>query len=244
MDKNDDKPKRNKPKILTKYDQFVVPRLRDIPAWVREGATDEEIAKRLNIHIWTLGDYRRKHPKFAEALERPTMWETHVYPRLAEIQQWFQEGVNAEDIIKNLGIGKTTWYEYIDKHPMLAELVKWSRSVTISRVETSLLKAATGYSYDEIKTIIEEDKNGKKKTRIEKVNRYMPPNPTAMIFYLKNRAPNEWNDRRELIIDTKAAELERKQLFLDMIDADIIEAEYEAIEESSHTEVGFEEPDA
>lgn len=51
---------------------------------------------RLNIHVWTLGDYRRKHPKFA-ALERPTKWETHVYPR--------------------------------------------------SRVENSLLKAATGYEF-------------------------------------------------------------------------------------------------
>ncbi|NHN34697.1 transposase [Paenibacillus agricola] len=244
MSKNDEKLKKNKPKILTKYDQFVVPRLRDIPVWVREGLTDDEIAKRLNIHIWTLGDYRRKHPKFAEALERPTKWETHVYPRLAEIQQWFQEGVDSGVIVKNLGIAPATWYEYIDKHPMLAELVKWSKSVIISHVETSLLKAATGYEYEEIKTIIEEDKNGKKKTRIEKVKRHQPPNPTAMIFYLKNRAPNEWNDRREIIIDTKAAELERKQLFLQMIDADAIEAEYEAIEESNYTEEGFEEPDA
>lgn len=243
MGKNDVTPKRNKPKILTKYEQFVVPRLKDIPIWVREGLTDEEIAKRLNIHIWTLGDYRRKHPKFAEALERPTKWETHVYPRLGEIQQWFQEGMNAEDIIVKLGIGKTTWYEYIDKHPMLAELVKWSRSVTISRVENSLLKAALGYEYEEIKTIVEEDKNGKKRTRIEKVKRHQPPNPTAMIFYLKNRAPNEWNDRREIIVDTKALEQQRKQLFLDMIEADVIEAEGELLEESVAVDDGFEEPD-
>lgn len=240
MDNNKNK---NKPKILTKYDQFVIPLLKDIPVWVRGGVTDEEIAKRLNIHVWTLGDYRRKHPKFAEALTRPTKWETHVYPRLAEIQEWFQEGVNADEIIKKLDIGHTTWYEYIDKHPMLAELVKWSKSVIISRVENSLLKAATGYEFEEIKTIVEEDKNGKKKTRIEKVKRHQPPNPTAMIFYLKNRAPNEWNDRREIIVDTKAAELERKQLFLDMIEADVIEVEYEAIEESRHTEEGFEESD-
>lgn len=243
MAEKNEKPKRKKPKILTKYELNVVPRFKDIAVWVREGAADEEIAKRLGIHIWTLGDYRRKHPKLAEALERPTKWETHVYPRLAEIQQWFQEGVNAEDIIKNLGIGKTTWYEYIDKYPMLAELVKWSRSVTIASVENSLLKAALGYDFNEIKTIVEEDKNGRKRTRIEKVKRHQPPNPTAMIFYLKNRAPNEWNDRREIIVDTKAAEMERKQLFLDMIEADIVDAEYEAIEESSHTEEGFEESD-
>lgn len=243
MGKNDENQKRKKPKILTKYELNVVPRLKDIAVWVHEGATDEEIAKRLGIHIWTLGDYRRKHPKLAEVLERPTKWETHVYPRLAEIQQWFQEGMNAEDIIVKLGIGKTTWYEYIDKYPMLAELVKWSRSVTISRVENSLLKAALGYDFEEIKTIVEEDRNGKKRTRIEKVKRHQPPNPTAMIFYLKNRAPNEWNDRRELVVDTKALEQERKKLFLEMIEADVLDAEYETIEESCHTEEGFEEPE-
>lgn len=242
MGKEDENTKKKKPKILTKYDQFVVPRLRDIPVWVREGLSDEQIAARLNIHVWTLGDYRRKHPNFAEALTRPTKWETHVYPRLAEIQQWFQEGVDSGEIVKNLGIAPATWYEYIDKHPMLAELVKWSKSVIISTVEKSLLKAATGYDVEELKTVVEEDKNGKKRTRIEKTKRHIPANPTAMIFYLKNRAPNEWNDRREIIIDTKAAELERKQLFLQMIDADIVEAEYEQFEES-YTEDGFEESD-
>jgi hypothetical protein len=241
MSNSNEKPKKHKPNILTKYELNVIPRLKDVAVWVREGLTDEQIATRLNIHIWTLGDYRRKHIKFAEALTRPTKWETHVYPRLAEIQQWFQEGLNAEDIIKNLGIGHTTWYEYIDKHPMLAELVKWSKSIIVSRVENSLLRAAMGYEFEELKTIVEEDKNGKKKTRIEKVKRYQPPNPTAMIFYLKNRAPNEWNDRREILIDTKAAELERKQLFLDMIDADIVDGEYEAIEETNEFEEGFEE---
>ncbi|MFC5651399.1 hypothetical protein ACFPYJ_20240 [Paenibacillus solisilvae] len=111
-------------------------------------------------------------------------------------------------------------------------------------MENSLFRAATGYDVEELKTVVEEDKNGKKKTRIENVKRHIPANPTAMIFWLKNRAPNEWNDRREILIDTKAAELERKQLFLDMIDADIVEAKYEAIEESSYIEEGFEEPDA
>ncbi|ADO55794.1 hypothetical protein PPM_1632 [Paenibacillus polymyxa M1] len=62
-------------------------------------------------------------------MEYPTKWETHVYPRSTEIEQWFEEDVNAEDIIKKLDIGKKTWYKYIDKHSMLAELVKWSRSV-------------------------------------------------------------------------------------------------------------------
>ena len=26
----------------------------------------------------------------------------------------------------------------------------------------------------------------------------MPPDPTAMIFWLKNRKPNEWNDKQNI----------------------------------------------
>ncbi|WPQ58521.1 hypothetical protein [Paenibacillus polymyxa] len=41
MSKSNEKPKRNKPKILTKYNQFVVSRLKATPFWIREGTTDE-----------------------------------------------------------------------------------------------------------------------------------------------------------------------------------------------------------
>ncbi|MDB5056120.1 MAG: transposase [Bacilli bacterium] len=240
MSKNDEKPKKkNKSSILTKYELNVIPRLKDIGTWVREGVTEEDIAKRLGIHVCTLTEYKSKHIKLAEVLEKPTKWETHVLPRLSEIQEWFENGVPMDKIYKNLSIAPATWYEYVDKHPVLAELVKWGRAFTNISVENSLFRSATGYEYEEIKTVVEEDKNGKKRTRIEKVKRHMPPNPTAMVFWLKNRVPTDWNDRREIVVSTKAAELERKQLFLQMIDADTIEAEYEQLEES--TEDGFEE---
>ena len=51
---------------------------------------------------------------------------------------------------------------------------------------------ATGYSYKEIRTT---KQGGKTKTEIWE--RYSPPDVTAMIFWLKNRKPYEWRDRRE-----------------------------------------------
>jgi DNA-binding CsgD family transcriptional regulator len=231
--------RQKKLKKPTKYELNVESRLDEIKQWIKDGIIDDEIAVRLDIHISTLYEYSNKHSKFAKVMERPSKFETHVIPRFAEIQQWMEEGLTNDQMCDKLDIAPATWYEYVNKHPMFSDLITWGRSVTNTRVENSLLRAATGYEYEEIKTIIEEDKNGKKRTRIEKVKRHMPPNPTAMVFWLKNRAPNEWNDRREIIIDTKAAELERKQLFLQMIDEDTIEAEYEQLEES--TEDGFED---
>jgi len=233
---------KDKPKKPTKYELNVVPRFDEIRQWVKDGIIDDEIAVRLEIHITTLYEYVKTHSKFAKIMERPSKFETHVVSRFSEIREWCQEGLTNEQMCEKLGIHPASWYEYANKYPIFSELITWGKSVTNTRVENSLLKAAMGYEYQEIKTVVEEDKNGKKRTRIEKVMRHMPPNPTAMVFWLKNRAPNEWNDRREIIIDTKAAELERKQLFLEMIDADIEEAEYEQLEES--TEDGFEESDS
>jgi hypothetical protein len=227
-------------KQLTLYETVILPRWDEIEQWVKDGVTDEEISGRLDMHSWSLRKYKKQHSPFAKMMERPTKWETQVLPHLSDIKTWIEAGVTIDEICERIGIASSSWFEYVNKHEVLRNLVDWGRAVTNTRVENSLLKAAMGYEYEEIKTIIEEDKNGKKRTRIEKVKRHMPPNPTAMVFWLKNRAPNEWNDRREIIIDTKAAELERKQLFLDMIEADVVEAEYEQIEES-YTEDGFEE---
>ena len=153
-------------------------------------------------------------------------YETVIQPRLLEIQKWCEEGLTNDIICERLGIAESTWYEYQKNHEILSELVQASKSVMDTKVENALLKTALGFEYEEIKTIIEEDKNGKKMTRIEKTKKYMPPNPTAQAFWLKNRKRDEWGERKEIIFDTKAQELERKKLFLEMINDEVVEADY------------------
>lgn len=153
-------------------------------------------------------------------------YETVIQPRLSEIHKWCEEGLTNDIICERLGIAESTWYEYQKNYPVLLELVQASKSVMDTKVENALLKTALGYEYEEIKTIIEEDKNGKKKTRIEKTKKYMPPNPAAQAFWLKNRKKDEWGDRKEIVFDTKAQEEERKRLFLNMIKDDVLDADY------------------
>lgn len=144
------------------------------------------------------------------------------------------EEVLTNDVIcERLGIAESTWYEYQKNHPVLLELVRASTSVKDTKTENALLKTALGYEYEEIKTIIEEDKNGKKKTRIEKTKKYMPPNPAAQAFRLKNRKKDVWGDRKEIIFDTKAQEEERKRLFLQMINDEVVDADYSIEDEVS-----------
>lgn len=87
-----------KPKLPTKYDLNVEPRLDEIRQWSREGVIDDEIAVRLDIHVSTLYEYSNKHPKFAKVLERPSKYETHVVTRFSEIQQWMKQGLTNDQI--------------------------------------------------------------------------------------------------------------------------------------------------
>ena len=54
----------------SKYEELVKPRLLEIEAWRRNGATDSEVAKALGIAESTLNLYKGKFSEFSEALKR------------------------------------------------------------------------------------------------------------------------------------------------------------------------------
>lgn len=54
----------------SKYDQAVKPFLDEINKKVREGVTEEAIAKSLGISVASLNNYRNKYPEFREALSK------------------------------------------------------------------------------------------------------------------------------------------------------------------------------
>jgi len=153
-------------------------------------------------------------------------YETDIIPRLMDIKEWLIQGDTIREVCKKLAISPDTWYKYCREHETLMELVNMGRSVLCNEVEKSLIKLCTGYDYEELKTIVEEDKNGKKRTRLEKIKRHQPPSAQAISFFLRNRMPEEWSDKKELILDTSQNDETRKRLFLEMINSTAIEAEY------------------
>lgn len=152
---------------------------------------------------------------------KTTRYESDILPRLSDIQEWIMQGDTVREICKKLAISPDTWYRYCKEHETLSELVTMGRSVLCNDVEKSLLKICTGYDYEELKTIVEEDKNGKKRTKIEKTKRHQPPSAQAISFFLRNRMPEEWSDKKELILDTSQNEAARKELFLKMVNGEI-----------------------
>lgn len=125
---------------------------------------------------------------------RPSKYETHVLPRMIEIEGWARDGLIDEQIAKNLGVAYSTFMTYKKRYSELSEALKRGKEVVDRQVESALLKRALGYEYEEVKMIVTES-GGK---RVEKTRKQVLPDVTAQIFWLKNRKPKEWRDKQEV----------------------------------------------
>ena len=103
------------------------------------------------------------------------------------IEGWAKDGLTDEQISKNLGISKVTFYKYKASCSELNELLKKSKEVVDYEVENALYKSAIG------------------------------GNVSAMIFWLKNRRPDKWRDKREHSeIELMKQELQLKERKLEL----------------------------
>lgn len=120
--------------------------------------------------------------------------------KLILLEGWAKSGLTDEQIAKNIGINRTTLYDWKKKETNIADALKKGKEVIDFEVENALLKKALGYTI----TIKEEklDKDGCVHTLEKDV--HIPPDTTAQIFWLKNRKPNNWKDRVETDEDKEA----------------------------------------
>lgn len=113
---------------------------------------------------------------------------------LLKIQGWARDGLNNEQIAHNMGINVCTLYDWQIKYAKLSEALKKGKEVVDREVENAMIKSALGYYYDE--EVFVELSNGKTEKRT--IKKYAQPNATAQFFWLKNRKPQDWRDKREV----------------------------------------------
>jgi transcriptional regulator with XRE-family HTH domain len=106
------------------------------------------------------------------------------------IEGWARDGLTDEQIASNMGISKSTLYEWKKKYSELSDSLKKGKEVIDRMVENALLKSALGYDYL-------EDGMTKDGTVVP-LQKVAHPNTTALIFWLKNRKPAQWRDKQEL----------------------------------------------
>ena len=120
--------------------------------------------------------------------------------KLTLITGWARKGLTDEQISKNMGIAYSTLREWKKKYSALEAALKKGKEVVDYEVESALYKRAIGYEVEEEKIYIQEIE-GKTTKRKEIVKKHIPGDTIAQIFWLKNRRPDEWRDRRESMVD-------------------------------------------
>lgn len=127
---------------------------------------------------------------------------------LIRIESWARMGLTDEQIAKNMGIKKSTFYDWLKKYPDISDSIKKGKAPIDFEVENALFKRAIGYEYEEIETTIEEI-DGKQRKRIKKIKKVALPETSAMIFWLKNRKPEQWRKLNPVVEAKLNAETEK-----------------------------------
>ena len=100
--------------------------------------------------------------------------------KLQLLEEWSTQGLYIKDIAAKMGISVSTVYDWMNKNPKIAAAIKKGRDKSIDMVENALFKSA------------------------------ISGNVTAMIFYLKNRAPERYKDRVDNNINTDNMDIKLK----------------------------------
>ena len=116
--------------------------------------------------------------KFQKGKINMGKFESAILVRLKEIRAKIESGISCAALARELGISLSTLNRYRKQHPEFGELFSDAESARDDLVEEALLKRATGY----------ENSDGKE----------IPPDVRAAVFWLKNRRPEDWQDRREI----------------------------------------------
>ncbi len=120
---------------------------------------------------------------------RPSKFNPEFIPLVVEFAG---DGMTELEMAQRLGVSAPTFRKWKLDNPELLAALKLNKEKADERVEQSLYKRAMGYSCEETDIRVIDGKIVK--TQIVKT---YPPDTTAMIFWLKNRKPKDWRDKRE-----------------------------------------------
>lgn len=124
---------------------------------------------------------------------------------IALIAGWARDGLTDEMIAKNMGISRSTLYEWRNRFSDISNALKKGKEVVDRFVENAMLKNATGYEYIEevpmkTKRVFWDEDNHRceqEEVVVVPVKKYQPPNVTAGIFWLTNRMNSKWRQRAD-----------------------------------------------
>lgn len=134
-------------------------------------------------------------------MARPTKFDPKYHIPWAK--SLMLRGCTIEELANHMGLAKSTVHKWMNENAEFSDAIKQGREYSDMQVELSLFKRATGVKITEKRTLVRTDENGKTvPARIEVLEKDVPADTTACIFWLKNRNPELWRDRTNVAIET------------------------------------------
>lgn len=171
-----------------KYQEWIEPDgLLKLKAWARDGLTDEQIAKNMDIDTATLYRWKKKYCEICEALKRG------------------KEVVDVE--VENALLKRAIGYRYTEDKYI---------SVPMEEVEYNekLHEYMNKYKFEHPNATDDELMLAKmnfpktKEVLVERKVKEVAPDVTAQIFWLKNRRPDKWRDKQIVEAEVGVLKLE------------------------------------
>jgi hypothetical protein len=123
-------------------------------------------------------------------MARPSSYK----PEFAEqARKLCQLGATDIELGDFFGVRRETIWAWSQKHEEFSNALKAGKEAADERVTQSLYHRAVGYTFDSEKVFQFQGDIVRAPTK-----EHVPPDTTAMIFWLKNRRPQEWRDKREI----------------------------------------------
>ena len=142
-------------------------------------------------------------------------------------------GITGLKIAQLFGITEKTFENWKSDHPEVFQSIREAKELADANIAKSLYQRAQGYSHPETKaqwvsTDVKIDGEWRRQGRWEyaEMIRHYPPDPTSMIFWLKNRHSRLWSDKQRVevgidpdMLDTFLAALPEGEIRLAVIAA-------------------------
>lgn len=119
-------------------------------------------------------------------------YDPKTFPDLA--QKFAKLGATDVEIAEALGVDDRQLYRLKNLHPEFAAALTIGKAEADDRVERALYKRALGYTVKRQKPLFKDGI-----VTIAEYEEEMPPDVGAIIWWLKNRRPDMWRERQNLI---------------------------------------------
>lgn len=144
---------------------------------------------------------------------RKAKYDNLVAPHLAEINAAVMRGCTEEQIAHTLGISIASLNNYKKKYPELAEALSRNKgAIALQKLVNAGIEAACGKWVEETTTTVALDEDNKPtKKQQTTIRKYIPPNPTLHLFYVKMYGKDEGfaSDPLELELKKQKFELDK-----------------------------------